>query len=292
MLQFDQSLTTPPPQESGFTVPTESKDTETTMERGEAFLDTYTPLVHEIVKKIARTMPPWIDTESLLQSGMVGLLDAARRYEPRRGIPFGAYARHRIYGEIQDYLRTLDVGSRSIRVWGRELAAARARCRARYGDEGGAEEMAAALGVPLERYYHLDRRVSEAAMVSVEEPAVAAATEQTLLATLEGLHPWLDPALLIESRDLVRKLTAAVAQLTERERLILTLYYYEELTLREIGAVVTLTEGRVSQILAKVTADLRQALLDEATLSPLRPRDPRARQQHTRTRAAREDGGR
>lgn len=292
MLEFDHVLTPTPPPESGFTVPGESRDTATTIAQEEAFLDTYTPLVHEIVKKVARTTPPWIDTESLLQSGVVGLLDAARRYEPRRGIPFGAYARHRIYGEIQDYLRTLDVGSRDVRAWGRELAAARARCRARYGCEGSAEELAAELGVPLARYYHLERRVSEAAVVSIEEPAVAAATEQTLLSTLAGVHPWLDPALLIESQDLVRKVTAAIARLAAREQLILTLYYYEELTLREIGEIMTLTEGRISQLLTKVTADLRQALLDEASPSALRPQSPHAHKGYNRTSLVSEEGSR
>lgn len=152
--------------------------------------------------------------------------------------------------------------------------------------------MAAELGVPLERYYYVDQRVSEAVVMSVEDPTMAEAAEQTLLPTLEGLSPWLDPALLVESKDLIDKVAAAIAQVSYREQVILTLYYYEELTMQEIGEVLGLTLARISQILSKVTAGLRRTLLAEASPSTAPQPGLHGLKRRKWTCAAGEDSGR
>jgi len=226
----------------------------------EALVESHIPLVRDIATRISRTLPPWIDLDSLIQSGVVGLLDAARRYNDKRGVQFRTYAAYRIRGEIIEYLRSLDLGSRGVRAWGRELAAARKRCIARYGREASSEELSAELGVPLERYYQLDQRVNNAAVLSLEEMPLADDVEQTITQESFALGSILDPANAVEGKDLVEKLTAAIEQLPSRERLVVTLYYHEELTMREIGEVLNLTEGRICQILSRIVAQLRQTL--------------------------------
>lgn len=234
-----------------------------TLQSWEALVESHIPLVREIATRISRTLPPWVDVDSLVQSGTVGLLDAARRYDAERGVQFRTYAGYRIRGEIIEYLRSLDMGSRGVRAWGRELAAAHNRCLVRYGREGSPEELSTELGVSLERYYQLDQRLRNAAVLSLEETSFTDDVEPDV--TQEPFLPGaiLDPATMVEGKDLIEKLTTAIEQLPSRERMVVTLYYHEELTLREIGEVLHLTEGRICQILSKTVEQLRQALTDK-----------------------------
>jgi RNA polymerase sigma factor for flagellar operon FliA len=133
----------------------------------------------------------------------------------------------------------------------------------RHGREASAEEVATELGVPLQRYYQLDQRVSNAMMLSLADEAVAEAAEEALAHEARFPGPFLDPALVVESKDLIEKLAVITEQLSPRERLVVTLYYCEELTLQEIGEVLNLTEGRISQILSKTIVGLRQTLMTE-----------------------------
>src|SRR5205085_3156577 len=122
------------------------------------------PLVVGIVNEMMRRLPPWVDRDCLVQSGVVGLLDAAQRYDARRAIRFSTYAAYRIRGEIIEYLRSLDIATRTVRAWGRTLTTVRDRLFIRLGREASAEEMAAALNVSLARYHHLVRRVDDATL--------------------------------------------------------------------------------------------------------------------------------
>lgn len=258
-MQFTETIM---PGEYEHSPQTSSETRGNTLQSWDMLVESHMPLVREIAARISRTLPPWIDLESLIQSGTVGLLDAARRYNAGRGVQFRTYAGYRIRGEIIEYLRSLDLGSRRVRAWGREVAEAHKRCLVRYGREGSPEELSTELGVPLERYYRLDQRLRNAAVLSLEETCFADDMEQgvTQEPSLSGVL--FDPATAVEGKDLVEKLTAAIEQLPPRERLVVTLYYHEELTLREIGEVLHLTEGRISQILSKTVEQLRQALMD------------------------------
>ncbi|MGE0679569.1 MAG: FliA/WhiG family RNA polymerase sigma factor [Candidatus Binatia bacterium] len=241
---------------------TSSETPSNTLQAWETLVESHIPLVREIAARVSRTLPPWVDLESLIQSGVVGLLDAARRYDAKRGVQFRTYAGYRIRGEIIEYLRSLDLGSRGVRAWGRELAEAHKRCLIRYGREGSPEELSTELGVPLERYYQLDQRVHNAAVLSLEEASFTDDMESGARQEPSLPGAILDPATAVEGKDLIEKLTAAIEQLPPRERLVVTLYYHEELTLREIGEVLHLTEGRISQILSKTVEQLRQALMN------------------------------
>src|SRR5262249_13094760 len=225
----------------------------------EELVEAFLPLVRLIAERIHRRLPPGMDLESLVQAGVMGLLEALDRYDPARGA-FHPYARYRIQGEIMEYLRSLDWASRSVRAWGRKAAAARTRLTGRLGREASAEEMAAELGVSLRQYYRADRKLNDAVVLNLDDVSVASEKEWETAREEFGQRAGQDPLTLLENKNLVGKLTAAIEELSERERLVVTLYYHEELTLREIGEILNLTEGRISQIHGQALSRLRQSL--------------------------------
>ena len=225
----------------------------------EELVEAFLPLVRLIAERIHRRLPPGMDLESLVQAGVMGLLEAIDRYDPNRGA-FPTYARYRIQGEIMEYLRSLDWASRSVRAWGRKAAAARARLTGRLGREASAEEMAAELGVSLRQYYRVDQKLNEAMLLSLDDLSIASEEEWKKAQEEFCQHSFQDPLSFLESKNLIEKLTAAIEELSERERLVVTLYYHEELTLREIGEILNLTEGRISQIHGQALSRLRQFL--------------------------------
>jgi RNA polymerase sigma factor for flagellar operon FliA len=225
----------------------------------------YLPLVRLIAEKIHRRLPPGVDLESLVHAGVVGLMEALKRYDPRRGVDFEIYARYRIQGEVVQSLRSLDWVSRSVRAWGRKMEAARSRVAGKLAREPTAEEIANELEVPLDTYYRLDQQINDAVLVSLDDLSTASEGEWEKTQERCSQNPYLDPLCVVESKDLVQKLATAIDELPERERLVLTLYYYEEMTLREIGEVLDLSEGRICQIFAQAVARLRLALDTDTT---------------------------
>ncbi|HVO95006.1 MAG TPA: FliA/WhiG family RNA polymerase sigma factor [Terriglobales bacterium] len=220
----------------------------------------YLPLVRFVAEKIHRRLPPGVDLESLIHSGVVGLLEALERFDPQRGVEFEVYARYRIQGEVMQCLRSLDWVSRSVRSWGRKIEAARARLAGEFVREPTAEEMAKELEISLENYFRIDQQVNDALLLSLEDLSVASEAdwEGTQQSYNQNIH--FDPVSFVESKDLVSKLAAAVDGLPERERMVVTLYYHEELTLREIGEILNLSEGRICQIFGQAVGRLRAAL--------------------------------
>ncbi len=227
---------------------------------GEALVAKYLPLVRFVAEKIHRRLPPGVDLESLIHSGVVGLLEALNRFDPKRGVEFEVYARYRIQGEVMQCLRSLEWVSRSVRSWGRKMESARAKLAGKLIREPTAEEMAKELEIPLETYFRLDQQVNDATLLSLEDLSIA--SESAWERTQEQFvhDSFLDPLSLIEGKDLVEKLAAAVERLPERERMVVTLYFHEELTLREIGEVFDLSEGRICQIFAQAVGRLRDRL--------------------------------
>jgi RNA polymerase sigma factor for flagellar operon FliA len=227
---------------------------------GEELITKYLPLVRFVAEKIHRRLPPGVDLESLVHSGVVGLLEALDRFDPKRGVEFKVFACYRIHGEVMQCLRSLDWVSRSVRSWGRKIESARTKLLGRLVREPNAEEMAEELEIPLETYFRLDQQVNDATLLSIEDLSIAseAAWERTQEKYATG--SFLDPSSFVEGKDLVKKLAVAVDGLPERERMVITLYYHKELTLREIGEIFHLSEGRVSQIFAQAVRRLREAL--------------------------------
>lgn len=226
----------------------------------EATIAKYLPLVRFVAEKVHRRLPPGVDLESLVHSGVIGLLEALDRFDPKRGVEFEVYARYRIQGEVMQCLHSLDWVSRSVRSWGRKIAAARVKLSGMFVREPTAEEMAKELGIPLETYFRLDQRVNDATLLSLEDLSIASAADWEGAQEKFSHTYFPDPLDFVERKDLILKLSAAVENLPERQRLMVALYYHEEHTLREIGEILNLSEGRVCQIFGQVVARLRNAL--------------------------------
>ncbi|MBI4522654.1 MAG: FliA/WhiG family RNA polymerase sigma factor [Deltaproteobacteria bacterium] len=227
----------------------------------EEIIESYLPLVRRLAEKIHRRLPPGIDQESLVHAGVVGLLEALDRYDYRRGVPFEDYARYRIQGEVMQCLRSLDWVSRSVRAWGRRVAAVLSKLAGQFGREPTSEEMADELGISLDEYYRMDRKVREATLLSLDELSMGSDEVFQKIQQDYWSNPFQDPVKLVEGKGLVEKLGRGIQTLPERERLVITLYYYEELTLKEIGQILNLSEGRICQVHNKAISQLRQALV-------------------------------
>src|SRR5215467_148363 len=226
----------------------------------EELVTKYLPFVRYVAEKVHRRLPPGVDLESLVHSGVVGLLEALNRFDPQRGVEFEVYARYRIQGEVMQCLRSLDWVSRSVRAWGRKIEAARNRLAGKFVREPSAEEVAKELEIPLDTYYRVDQQLNDATLLSLEDLSIASEAEWERTQEKYAHNSFLDPLVFVESKDLVEKLAVAVQALPERERTVLTLYYHEELTLREIGEILDLSEGRICQIFGQAVGRLRGLL--------------------------------
>ena len=221
----------------------------------------YLPFVERMARQLHRRLPSGHDLNALVNSGVVGLLEALQRYDPDRGVSFHVYARPRIYGEMIQCLRSLDWVSRSIRASARRVAAVRRRLAEHLCREATSEEMARELEVSLETWHKISYRVREQDWVSLDDPALGGADVLFDRAdTSQGLYQ--DPLACVEHQDLVDELKRAVARLPERERLVVTQRHYRELKFREIGEGLGLTEGRICQIYVQARKRLRKALGD------------------------------
>jgi RNA polymerase sigma factor FliA len=220
-------------------------------------------LVKTIAARMAHRVPSHIEFSELVSVGMMGLVEAARRYKPSLGVPFDAFARRRVHGAMVDSLRGMDWAPRSVRRMRREIDSTISQLRHDTRREPTEQEIAGALSVTETAYAKmLDqiRAVDLAALRQLESPDDQPLLE-VAIETDEGPHARLERA------ELRQHLAKAILQLPERERQILSLYYEHELTLAEIGAVIGVGESRVSQIRTQAIARLRSSLRESLQLS-------------------------
>jgi len=218
------------------------------------------PQVYYIAARIRERLPQQVELDDLVSAGVIGLLEALRSFDPSKNIQFKAFAKFRIKGAILDSLRELDWGSRSLRRKGREIADATARLEARLGRHPGEAEIAQEL--QLEQS-HLQSILSQLdGLFLVSQQSAVSNERGELIDVIESAQNLDDPdpfdiCLRGELRD---HLTEAISKLNEREQLILSLYYREELTMKEISQVVGVALSRVSQILQATLKKLRASL--------------------------------
>lgn len=216
----------------------------------------YMGLVRAVVQRLAPSLPAHVSREDLEAYGVLGLLEALRRYDPTQGVRFETFAWHRIRGAILDHLRSLDLAARSDRQVARRIERAHERLTASLGREPTREELAAEVGLEPEALDAELARVHRLVVTSFEE----------LVARAAGAEPAADrddPEEAVEREELLAALRRGLRDLGERERLVLGLYYYEGLTLAEIGAILNLTESRICQIQAAALLRLRTFLVQE-----------------------------
>ncbi|MCC7034590.1 MAG: FliA/WhiG family RNA polymerase sigma factor [Acidobacteria bacterium] len=246
-------------------------DTETetvTMRRmappGGAELDTRDRLVMEhvgLVKamagRLANRLPSQVEVSELISVGVLGLIDAAGRFNPALGVPFSAFARRRIHGAMLDSLRDLDWAPRTLRKLRRDVDGAIAGLRESLGREPEAREIAGALGVSEVEYDRLLDRLRSVDLAVIRQASAEGDGADSLEVVVD---PGEGPHTTLERRELREHLARAIVQLPERERHILTLYFEQDLTLAEIGQVIGVGESRVSQLRTQALARLRSML--------------------------------
>ena len=236
------------------------------------------PMVRFLARRIHERLPQHVEIEDMISAGVLGLLDAFAKFDPKKKVQFRSYAQFRIRGAILDSLRTLDWGPRELRRKGRAIEEAVRVVTARLGHTPGEAEVAAEMGLQLNEYQQLlgDLKGLEIGALNMERNEDSGEEE---LAYVPG-RPEDDPLFCCLRGELEDRLSEAIARLPDRERLVMTLYYYEEMTMREIGLALGVVESRVSQVHSSAVVHLRVALKDLTARGAFQrtpPRKPPAR---------------
>jgi RNA polymerase sigma factor FliA len=225
----------------------------------------YSPLVKYVAGRMGSGLPAHVEEADLISYGLGGLISAIARFDLSREIKFETYAITRIRGAIIDELRTLDWVPRSVRARAREFERANMKLEARLQRAPTDEEMAAELEISVDAFQESLLQISNSTIVALDElwhVSDSSGDSVSLLDTLpdQGAP---DPQVLVDQSELRDRIADAIAALPEREKLVVALYYYENLTLREIGEVLGVTESRVSQLHTKAVLRLRSKLAGE-----------------------------
>ena len=232
----------------------------------ESLLLEHLPIVRFLARRIHERLPQHVDMEDLVSAGVVGLMDAFAKFDPGKKVQFRSYAQFRIRGAIIDSLRTLDWSPRELRRKGRAVEEAIRVSTARLGRPPSEAEVAAEMDIRLEEYQQLlgELKGLEIGTLHLEHNEDSGEEE---LAYIPG-RPEDDPLFRCMRGELEERLAGAIDQLPDRERLVMTLYYFEEMTMREIGLVLGVVESRVSQVHASAVVHLRVALRDLSSRAP------------------------
>ena len=223
-------------------------------------LTRFAPLVRHVVERVAATLPKNVDHEDLYSAGVLGLLDAHAKFDPRKGVKFETYAVWRIKGAVLDQLRALDWVSRSMRRKARNLDGVTRRLDQKLGRAASEEEVAREMKMPRSDFYRLLDHVRGAVLVSLDESRSGEDQEPTTLGDHLPDHNALDIEARLEAEQTRLVMMRTLDQLPEQERLVVSLYYYEHLTLSEIGRALGISESRVSQVHSRAMSRLRLRL--------------------------------
>ena len=225
----------------------------------------YSPLVKYVAGRMSSGLPAHVEEADLISYGLIGLINAIERFELEREIKFETYAITRIKGAIIDELRALDWVPRSVRARAREIEKVHAKLEHRLHRTPTDEEMARELQMPVEEFQEILVKISNSTVVALDELWAVSDSSGDAVSLLDTLHdpdaP--DPQQMLAASELKDRLADAIAALPEREKLVIALYYYENLTLREIGEVLGVTESRISQLHTKAVLRLRSHMSEE-----------------------------
>jgi RNA polymerase sigma factor FliA len=225
----------------------------------------YLPYVKRIVQRISSRLPSHVEVADLLNAGTIGLIEAVDGYDPTRDTKFMTYAIHRIKGAVLSELRAQDIHSRSDRKKIREVENAYLRLEQKLGREATDDELADEVGIGITELHQI-REVSSISLVSLEELGINSQDERDKLTgfLINNVGP--DALTLTRLKEIERAVARAIEQLTEKERIVISLYYWDELTMEEIGNVLDISESRVSQIHSQAILRLRVKLKKEGLL--------------------------
>jgi RNA polymerase sigma factor for flagellar operon FliA len=224
-------------------------------------------LVKALAARLAQRVPSHIELNELVSVGMMGLVEAARRFEPALGVPFDAFARRRVHGAMVDSLRGMDWAPRSVRRMRRDVDSTIAKVRHHINREPTDLEIASALSVTEKDYRRMLDQIRAVDLAAIRQ-LESGPDEQSLLDV--AFDPEDGPHVRLERAEMREHLARAILQIPPRERQILSLYYEHELTLAEIGEVIGVGESRVSQLRTQAIARLRSRLRETLQLSEVR----------------------
>ena len=220
-------------------------------------IERFAPLAKIVASKIASRLPSSVERDDLVSSGIIGLIDAIDKYDESKSNSFKKYAEIRIRGAILDELRSMDWVSRSVRRQSAELNTAQRKFRQEHGRDATDVEMADRLGVDLEAYHQMLHKLQPVLLLSFEDLGINSDGEKRSFT--QYLRDWkaADPSVAVHFRRLRDVVGEQVEKLPEKERIVVTLYYFEHMNLKDIGKVLDVTESRVSQLHAKAVKALK-----------------------------------
>ena len=224
----------------------------------DALIQETLPLIKHIAHRVAIRLPSNVEIRDLINAGVLGLMDAIEKFEPERNVKFKTYAEVRIRGAILDSLRDLDWAPRSLRKKSKDLERMYADLSQKLGRPATDEEVSEAMGENIEDFHELVDQLHGLTIGSFENLSDSEDSENYInYYPDDGSN---DPYVKFESNEVTRLLAEAIEELPEKERLVLSLYYFEEFTMKEIGALLGVNESRVSQLHTKATLRLRGKL--------------------------------
>jgi RNA polymerase sigma factor FliA len=233
---------------------------------------TYAPLVKYVAGRLGSGLPAHVDEGDLVSYGLLGLIGAIERYDPERDVKFETYAIARIKGSIIDELRAMDWVPRSVRARARDIERAIAELERKLHRAPTDEEISEKLGISQDELEESLTDISRSSIAALDElwtvSGGGGGDQVALIDTIEDTEAP-DPQGSLSQTEMKEAIGEAIARLPEREKLVVTLYYYEELTLREIGEVLGVTESRVSQLHTKAILRLKARLSGSATRASL-----------------------
>lgn len=227
----------------------------------EYFIKKYAPLVKYVAGKVAVGMPHNVEFDDLVSYGTFGLLDAIEKYDPTKEVKFKTYAMTRVRGGIFDELRNVDWIPRSIRQKAKQVEKIILELENRMGRTAEDEEIAHELDIDIEEFHDLMSKISGTSLISLNDVwhGNDENEEMVFVDTLESPEA-LNPDIIVEREEIKNMIVECIKKLPDREKKVIVLYYYEDLTLKEIGEVLEVTESRVSQLHTKAIMRLRGRL--------------------------------
>lgn len=217
----------------------------------------YAPLVKFVAQKIALRLPANIELDDLLSAGVIGLMDAIEKYDPARDNKFKTYAEFRVRGAILDELRAQDWIPRSMREKAKGIERSFQKLEQKLGRTASEEEVAKDLGMDLLEFQQSLQQCKSVALLSLDEVGSFSNGDRKSLLTLLEAGRDSNPLVILASGEMREQLAGEIENLPEKQRMVLSLYYYEDMNLKEIGEILEVTESRVSQLHTQAVLHLR-----------------------------------
>jgi RNA polymerase sigma factor for flagellar operon FliA len=225
------------------------------------FIRQYMPLVKYVAGKVSVGMPGSVDFDDLVGYGQFGLLDAINKFDPEKNVKFKTYAVTRIRGAIFDELRTLDWVPRSVRQKSREIEDTIVQLESKLGRPASDSEVASAMGISEDEYHQTILKVSGTSVLSLNDVWYSGDESENVSIGDSIESPLsLNPEVIVEREEVRRIIIESINELPEKEKMVLVLYYHEDMTFKEIGQVLEVSESRVSQLHTKANLRLRAKL--------------------------------